>query len=56
MTEYQCTRCSYIYEPGEGDPTADVPPHTPWTKLPDEWACPHCGIDKEQFEQRKEVE
>lgn len=54
MIEHQCTRCSYIYVPEDGDPTSDIPPHTPWDDLPDEWACPHCGINKGQFEERQE--
>jgi rubredoxin len=54
VTEHICTRCSYIYAAKDGDFTAGIPPGTEWDKLPEDWACPHCGIDKAQFEMRVE--
>ena len=56
MTEYQCSRCSYIYEPQDGDPTANIPPGTHFKDLPAAWACPHCGIGQNQFAELKDPE
>jgi rubredoxin len=39
---YQCSACAHIYDEAiEG---------TPWSELPDDWACPICGVEKEYFE------
>jgi len=50
MEKWECTVCGYIYDPEHGDPTTDVPPGTPFAKLPDGWTCPDCGATKELFE------
>ena len=50
ITVHRCTRCAYIYDEKDGDPTASVPSGTVWEALPEDWACPHCGIEKRQFE------
>lgn len=50
MTRYVCTVCGYVYDPLEGDPEHDIPPRTSFEKLPDDWVCPVCGADKDQFE------
>ena len=48
--KYQCTICSYIYEPEKGDPDGGIPPGTPFEDIPDSWTCPVCGASKDQFE------
>jgi rubredoxin len=50
MTRYRCVICDYIYDPAAGDPANDVPPGTTFEDLPDEWVCPLCGADKDNFE------
>lgn len=50
MENYFCTVCGYEYNPEEGDPDSDIPPGTPFENLPDDWVCPVCGADKEEFE------
>lgn len=50
MSKYRCTICGYIYVPEEGDPDSNIPPGTPFEKLPDDWKCPVCGAPKESFE------
>ena len=50
MTKYQCLLCSYVYDPEVGDPESGVPAGTPFEQLPDDWTCPECGADKDQFE------
>ena len=47
--EYRCTKCSYIYIPGDGDPGQGILPGTAFEDLPDEWVCPLCGAKKESF-------
>jgi len=32
------------------DPDGDIPPNTPFEKLPADWVCPVCGATKDQFE------
>ncbi|MCX8172556.1 MAG: rubredoxin [Archaeoglobaceae archaeon] len=50
MSKYQCSICGYIYDENEGDPDSNVPPGTKWEDLPDDWVCPVCGANKDQFE------
>ena len=49
MQRYQCTVCGYIYDPAEGDPDNGAPPGTAFEDLPDDWVCPVCGADKDEF-------
>lgn len=53
MTKYVCTACGYVYDPAKGDPQNDIPPGTPFEKLPDTWVCPECGAPKSDFEPQK---
>lgn len=50
MDKYVCTICGYVYDPAEGDPDSGVAAGTPFEDLPDDWVCPVCGADKDQFE------
>ena len=50
MTSYQCEVCGYIYDPAEGDPDSGIEPGTSFEEIPDDWTCPICGVDKEDFE------
>jgi len=50
MDKYQCSVCGYVYDPEMGDPESDIPPGTPFEKLPDDWVCPVCGAEKSEFE------
>lgn len=49
MKKYICEVCGYIYDPANGDPTANIKPGTPFTNLPEEWVCPECGVGKDRF-------
>lgn len=46
---YSCDLCGYEYDPAEGDPDNGIPPGTLFEDLPDDWACPICGAEKEDF-------
>ena len=48
--KYVCTVCDYVYDPEVGDPDNDIEPGTAWGDLPDDWVCPECGVDKDEFE------
>jgi len=50
--KYECSICSYIYDPEIGDfeNGYDIPSGTDFHKLPADWACPECGADKDNFE------
>jgi len=56
MNKWRCTVCGYVYDPEEGDPENDVDPGTPFEDLPDDWVCPDCGADQDQFEEIEEEE
>ncbi len=51
MKKYRCTVCGYIYDPAIGDPDGGIAPGTPFEKIPDNWVCPVCGVDKSKFEE-----
>jgi len=49
MKSYICDVCDYIYDPVVGDPENDIASGTAFEDLPDDWACPLCGVGKEDF-------
>jgi rubredoxin len=44
MSAFRCEVCGYEYDEDLGDPREGFPPGTPWTDVPDDWACPDCGV------------
>lgn len=50
MEKYKCTVCGYIYDPEAGEPAANIPPGTPFEKLPEDYKCPGCAADRTAFE------
>lgn len=46
---YICSGCGYEYVPELGDEENDVLPGTLFEKLPEDWVCPECAEDKDQF-------
>ncbi|MES9960447.1 MAG: rubredoxin [Sedimenticola sp.] len=48
-TLLECKICWYVYDPAEGDDYWQIPPGTPFSKLPDHWSCPNCDGKKEEF-------
>ena len=49
MEKYVCDVCAYVYDPATGDPDNGVAPGTPWADVPEDWVCPECGVEKDQF-------
>ena len=44
MKKYVCKVCGHAYDPAENNGVA-------FEDLPDDWACPVCGVGKDQFEE-----
>lgn len=54
-TRYQCPGCGYVYDERQGDVHEGFPPGTPWSRIPDDWACPQCAVrEKPDFEPQQE--
>ena len=49
MEKYVCNVCGYEYDPAIGDPDQDVSMGTLFEALPEEWICPLCGEEKDNF-------
>ncbi|MDZ7668639.1 MAG: rubredoxin [Gammaproteobacteria bacterium] len=43
-TNYRCPGCGYVYDPRYGDPHEGFPAGTPWSEIPEDWACPDCAV------------
>ncbi len=46
---YVCNGCGYEYNPSIGDEDGEIAPGTLFDKLPEDWVCPECAEDKDQF-------
>lgn len=47
--KYKCLVCGWIYDPEVGDPDHGIPPGTDFEDIPDDWKCPLCSANKEDF-------
>ena len=45
-----CRACGWIYDESLGDADGGLPPGTRFEDIPDDWACPLCGVSKADFE------
>jgi len=50
MKVWECIVCGFIYEEALGLPDEGIAPGTSWEDIPDDWACPDCGVTKSDFE------
>jgi rubredoxin len=50
VRKWQCLVCGFVYEEALGLPDDGIPAGTSWDDIPDDWACPECGVGKEDFE------
>ncbi len=48
--QYICHACGYVYNEADGDPDGGLAPGTRYADIPDDWACPLCGVTKSDFE------
>jgi len=49
MAKWQCLECAYVYDTEKGDKTQNIPPGTPFEKLPKTWICPECKISIQKY-------
>jgi len=49
MKKYKCEVCGHIYDEAKGSPSQGIPAGTKWEDLPEDWECPDCGAEKEDF-------
>ena len=49
MEKYICNICNYIYDPAIGDFDGGISPGMSFESLPEDWACPICGVGKKDF-------
>jgi rubredoxin-NAD+ reductase len=45
-----CRVCGLVYDERLGDPDSGLAPGTRFADIPDDWACPICGVGKADFE------
>jgi len=50
VRKWQCLVCGFVYEEALGLPDDGIPAGTSWDDIADDWACPECGVGKEDFE------
>ena len=49
LARMECGICWTVYDPGDGDPVAQIPSGTPFNGLPEDWRCPNCDAPREKF-------
>jgi rubredoxin len=47
---YICIVCGFIYDEAVGRQEDGIAPGTKWDDVPQDWACPECGVAKSDFE------
>jgi len=52
MAKYACGVCGWVYDEAVGDPDNGIAAGTKFEDLPESFACPLCGVGKDQFEQQ----
>lgn len=50
LRKWECIVCGYVYDEAVGDPEHGIQAGTRWEDIPEDWACPECGILKADFE------
>lgn len=48
--QFICRACGLIYDEALGDEDSGLAPGTRFQDIPDDWACPLCGVTKADFE------
>ncbi len=46
---FECVVCQLTYDEEKGLPELGIPPGTKWDDLPEDFECPDCGTNKEDF-------
>lgn len=50
MKVWQCVVCGFVYDENKGIPEEGIPAGTRFEDIPEDWACPECGVGKPDFE------
>jgi rubredoxin len=50
MKRFQCNICGFVYDESMGDSEHGIAAGTRWEDIPENWACPECGVSKTDFE------
>jgi rubredoxin len=50
MKVWQCVVCGFVYNEVDGLPEEGIVAGTAWADIPENWACPDCGVAKADFE------
>lgn len=50
MKTWECIVCGFIYDEAKGIPEDGIAPGTHFEDIPNDWACPECGVAKADFE------
>jgi rubredoxin len=45
-----CIVCGFVYDEAAGRPEDGIAAGTKWADVPEDWACPDCGVAKADFE------
>ena len=45
-SRFKCMECGYVYDVSAGCPSEGFPAGTPWSQIPDSWACPQCAVQE----------
>ena len=45
----ECKICWWQYDPKRGDDYWQIPPGTPFSRLPEHWSCPQCDGRRQDF-------
>jgi len=53
MKKYVCDVCGYVYDEAKGDPENGIAAGTKFEDLPDDFVCPLCGVDKDNFSEEE---
>ncbi len=54
--QFLCRACGLIYDEALGDPDSGLEPGTRFEDIPEDWACPLCGVVKADFEPYEPLE
>ena len=49
MKKYVCDVCGWVYDEAVGDPENGIAAGTKFEDLPEDFVCPLCGVDKDNF-------
>ena len=49
MKKYVCDACGWVYDEEQGAPDMGLAPGTKFEDLPEDFACPLCGVGKDMF-------